>query len=252
MRRFTLLTLTLAAVGIGLGAQPAQAQGNLAHVWTLVPSAGVGQGFETALRSHMQWRSEAGDPWQWTVYTVETGPNNGAYVLRSSGHSWADFDAYDAGFGPEAGLRVAATFGDMIASAEHQITASDTTRSRLAPDMSEMNLFNVVSWYPRAGQGQAVNEALGKFMDVIVENDLPDYYVFTNVASGNSGPSAITAVFFEPNWAGFEDDGVLQGLMIEKYGEDGMEEIGEQFGASLARTEDYVLRLRRDLSMGGN
>lgn len=134
MRRLTLLTITLAAVGIGLGAEHAQAQGNLADVWTLVPKPGVGQGFEAALRDHMQWRTEAGDPWQWSVYTVETGPDVGAYVVRSSNHSWADFDAYDAGFGPEAGLRVAASFGDMIESAEHQITASDTARSRRAPD----------------------------------------------------------------------------------------------------------------------
>ena len=67
-----------------------------------------------------------------------------------------------------------------------------------------------------------------------------------------SGPLATTAVFFGPNWAGFEDDGALQGLMLEKYGEDEMEEIGEQFNTSVARVEDYVLRLRRDLSMGGN
>ena len=253
MRRFTLLTLALAAVGIGLGAGHAQGQqGTLADVWTLVPRAGVGQGFEAALRDHMEWRTEAGDPWQWTVYTVETGPDVGAYVVRSGGRSWADFDAYESDFGPEAGIRVAATFGDMIESVDHRITARDTARTRYAPDMSEINLFTVVNFYPRAGQTQTVNETINKFLAAIVENDLPQYYAFSSVASGSTGPAVITAVFFETNWAGFEDDGALEEAMVEMYGEDEAQAIGEQFGTSIARVEDFVLRVRRDLSMGGS
>lgn len=115
-----------------------------------------------------------------------------------------------------------------------------------------MNLFNVVNFYPRAGQTQAVNELLNKFLAVITESDHPAYYVFTCVASGSTGPAVITGVFFETNWAGFEEDTAMQEMMVEMYGAEEMQAMGEQFGNSIARVEDYVLRLRRDLSMGGN
>ncbi|HSG07189.1 MAG TPA: hypothetical protein VLA36_02450 [Longimicrobiales bacterium] len=252
MRTSTLITSAVAVLSIGAFAPPTLAQ-NLTDVWVLHPKAGVGNGFEAALRDHMEWRTEAGDPWRWSVYTVETGPDVGAYIIRSSGHSWADFDAYEEGFGPQAGLRVAAGFGNMIQSVEHRIEATDTARTRAAPNPDDMNLFNVVTWYPRAGQMETLNNVINKFFSAIEEHDHPTYYTVLNTASGSQGPPSITVAFHNANWAGFADpDPSIMDIMQETYSEEEMEEIQEQFGQAMARAEDYVVRLRRDLSGGGS
>ena len=252
MRMSTLITSAVAVLSLGAFAPPTHAQ-NLTDVWILKPKAGVGMGFEAALRDHMEWRTEAGDPWRWNVYTVETGPDVGTYLIRSSGHTWADFDAYEDGFGPQAGLRVAAGFGDMIQSVEHRIEATDTARTRAAPNPDDMNLFNVVTWYARAGQMEMLNEALDKFLSAIKEHDHPTYYTVLTTASGSQGPPSITVVFHEANWADFaESDPTIMEIMQETYSETEMKEIQEQFGMAMARAEDYVVRHRRDLSGGGS
>ena len=99
---------------------------------------------------------------------------------------------------------------------------------------------------------QALNETLSKYLEVIDENDLPVYFGFSSVASGSTGPPVVSAVFFEANWAGLDGDDGVQDAMTERYGEEELEELGQQFGESIARVEDFLLRWRRDLSMGGN
>jgi hypothetical protein len=243
------LAVAIAAFGLLLCAPDAQAQNNVADVWIVTPAADVGQGFEAALRDHMQWRTEAGDPWQWNVYSVETGSRVGTYAIRSSGHSWADFDAYDAGFGPEGGMRVAASFGPMIESVEHQIVVADTARTRMPADFSEINIIQVVTWNLRPGQD--FNAAVDHYLEVIEENDLPMYYTFESVASGMEGGPSVMAAFFYRNWAEMGDPNEAFNEALEaRYGDE-LQEVAQQFAATYRSMDTWVVRARRDLSMGG-
>jgi hypothetical protein len=73
---------------------------NLSRAYHAVPKAGMAAQFEAAVNAHTQWRKDNGDPWTWGVSVYDTGEHFGTYSVFSGGHSWADFDAYDAGFGP--------------------------------------------------------------------------------------------------------------------------------------------------------
>ncbi len=138
--------LAAAVLVIGLTLAPGQLQAqNIAQVWTVKPVAGSGAGFESALRDHIAWRKANGETWNWTTYQVVTGPNQGDYVIRSGDHTWADFDEYDAGFGPKGGLAFGAMVLPLTASASMTITATDATKLRLPDDMAEYNLFTVVT-----------------------------------------------------------------------------------------------------------
>ncbi len=201
------------------------------------------------MRDHVEWRKANGETWNWTTYQVVTGPNQGDYVLRSGSHMWADFDEYDAGFGPEGGLAYGATVLSLTASASMVITSSDTTKMRLPDDLAEYNLLNVITWALVPGREAAFNEAIDKYHAAITEADAPIYYVFVNPIAGSTGPS-ITLVIFEKNWAGFaEDDPTLNEIMTEKYGEDGFAEIVEQISSSIVSEETQIVRLRPDLSI---
>ena len=99
---------------------PAQ---TIAMTYTLTPKAGSGAGFETALKRHMEWRVDNGDPWVWEIYQVATGDDLGAYVARSPGHTWADIDAYEASdFQPAAEAHFGATVGPLMASESSTIS----------------------------------------------------------------------------------------------------------------------------------
>ena len=239
-----------AILTIGLTLAPGQLRAqNLAQVWTLKPTPGSGAGFEAALRQHMEWRKANGETWNWTMFQIVTGPNQGDYVALSGGHMWADFDEYDAGFGPKGGLNYGATVSPLTASATMTVSATDTTKTRLPEDVDEYNLRNVVTWTLVPGRGRAFREAVDKYHAAITEADAPIYYVFINPIAGSTGPS-ITGVFLEKNWADFAPiDPTLAEIMTEKYGEEEFEAIQEQINSSVVSTETQILRRRRDLSI---
>ena len=102
MRTKALLSLVVATAAVMLTGIPAHAQdATYARSYTVTPKDGMVPQFEAALQAHTRWRTENNDPWTWGVSTFEVGEAVGRYAIRSGGHSWADFDAYDAGFGPE-------------------------------------------------------------------------------------------------------------------------------------------------------
>ncbi len=248
MRLVRPLAWAILAIGLTLAPGQLRAQ-NLAQVWTLKPTPGSGAGFEAALRQHMEWRKANGETWNWTMYQIVTGPNQGDYVARSGGHTWADFDAYDAGFGPEGGLNYGATVSPLTASASMTVSITDTTKARLPEDVDEYNLLNVITWTLVPGRGRAFREVVDKYHAAITEADAPFYYVFVNPIAGSTGPS-ITGVFFEKNWAGFApSDPTLAEIMTEKYGEEEFEAIQEQLNSSVVSTETQILRRRQDLSI---
>lgn len=248
MRLVRPLAAAVIAIGLTLAPSLLEAQ-NLAQVWTLKPAMGSGAAFESALKDHIEWRKANGETWNWTTYQVVTGPDQGDYVIRSGDHTWADFDDYDAGFGPEGGFAYGATVLPLTASASMVITNSDTTKMRLPDDLDEYNMLNVITWNLKPGSGSAFNEAVGSYHEAITEADFPAYYVFINPVAGTTGPS-ITGVFFEKNWAGFAaDDPTMEQMMTEKYGEDGFAEIVEQLNSAVVSSESQIVRLRRDLSI---
>ena len=248
MRLVRPLAAAVIAIGLTLAPSLLEAQ-NLAQVWTLKPAMGSVAAFESAFRDHVEWRKANGETWNWTTYQVVTGPDQGDYVIRSGDHTWADFDDYDAGFGPEGGFAYGATVMPLTASASMVITNSDTTKMRLPDDLDEYNMLNVVTWMLKPGHEVAFNEAIDKYVTAITEADAPIYYVFINPVAGSIGPS-ITAVIFEKNWAGFEEgDPSMNELMTEKYGEDGFAEIVEQLTSSIVSEETQIVRRRPDLSI---
>ena len=46
----------------------------LAEMWMMVPKAGHAQELNEALKKHMDFRSEQGDPWRWDAYDGGPGP----------------------------------------------------------------------------------------------------------------------------------------------------------------------------------
>ncbi|GMR12663.1 MAG: hypothetical protein BMS9Abin29_0854 [Gemmatimonadota bacterium] len=250
MRLERSLAAAVLAIGLTLALAPGQLEAqNIAQVWTVKPAAGASTGFESAFRDHMEWRKANGETWNWITYEVVTGPNRGDYIVRSGDHTWADFDEYEAGFGPKGGFSFGATVMPLVASATMTITATDATKLRLPDDMAEYNLFRVITWNLKPGRERAFNKAVDQYHEAITEADAPTYYAFVNPVAGAAGPS-VTGVFFEKNWAGFAgDDPTMEEMMIEKYGEDGFAEIVEQISSSMVSSESQVIRVRWDLSI---
>ncbi len=245
-----VLPTILVALLLAVMSQSAWAQAsNLAQLYTFSPKQGMSVGFESALKQHVEWRMQNNDPWSWTTYQVIQGDNLGDFVVRSADHGWADFDAYDAGFGPKGSVQFLATVGPLMESETSSITALDTAHVRLPEDLAAITLIQVITYQVKPDQGQKFNEAIGKIHDAIVKKDYPVHYVFVNQVVGGAGPAVTLVVLFE-NWAAFEDpDQPMAALLAEVYGQEEAGKIFEEFSGSFTSVESSVLRVRPDLSV---
>ena len=78
----TLLALSvLVLVGTSAHAQEA----TIARNYVVTPKDGMVAQFEAAVKSHLQWRVDNGDPWTWGVSTVEVGQGDSQLLMRADG-----------------------------------------------------------------------------------------------------------------------------------------------------------------------
>jgi hypothetical protein len=57
---------------------------------------GDNEKFETTMKRHWAWHEKRGETWNYFVWTVDTGKNEGAYQLASFGHTWKEVDESNA------------------------------------------------------------------------------------------------------------------------------------------------------------
>lgn len=245
-----LVTAALsAALALSLAPAPDAEAQDLARFYQVSPkNAGA---FEAALKTHAQDRIEHDDPWSWMVLQVVVGEDAGDFVYRSGGHSWADFDEYDEGFGAEAGLHYEVNVEPLVADARTWIARTDTANGRVPPDsvFPDVNLIEVITYYIEPGMMQQFNEVVSAIHGAIEDADWPVYYAWAEPVSGLKGPQKTLAIFAE-NWAGFEEpDTPMMEMLQDELGEDETQQLMQQFGASFRAVESAVLRWRKDLSV---
>lgn len=246
MRLSNPLPVVALAFLFALVPRAADAQ-NLARLYTVSPKEGAD--LAAAIQEHAQWRAENGDPWTWGVYEVMTGENLGSFVIRSGGHSWADFDAYDQGeFAEAAGAHYDATMAPAVGSISSVITIADTAHRRLPESFENIQLYSVITWYLKPDKVQDFQSAIGQIHDAIVQTDWPARYAFASVASGAAGPQTSLVLFYE-DWAAFEEpETTFDQMLAEVYGEEAGA-IFEKFAASYRWEESFIMRIRPDLSV---
>ena len=229
---------------------PAPAQ-DLTMVWEFRVKAGSEAAFEEAVKAHMEFREANGDPWEWHWYQQMIGKDPGTYMVRSSGHSWADFDRDMGGeFDEVAGNHWNATVQPLVEEVWNLIDQEDSELSRLPENMDPYTLFNVSVFYLKPDQIMAFSEAVGKYKQVILDHDFPFYWVVQSAVAGADGP-AMALVGFAERWADMAEDPAMEAALVETYGEDGAQELFQQFYGSFHYFENYIGMLRPDLSGGG-
>jgi hypothetical protein len=245
VRRFLL---SLAVLGVALPAGQAAAQ-NVARTYWFTPPPGKTAAFEQALKSHVAWRNEAGDPWSWSVYQVVNGEKLGTFMARSDGHAWADLDAYDGGFGPKGSERFGADVAPHLATETSLITVADTAHMILPDEPEGYAMVEVVTFHLKADQAQAFDRAIDRVHKAIVASKWPVHYAWEMPVNGGRGEDRLLAIF-HPDWADFEPtEPSMEAMLAEQLGQDQAMELFRSMAGSYWETTSMVLRYRPDLSI---
>lgn len=255
MRTKVLLSLVVSTAAVMLiGIIPAHAQdATYARTYAVTPKEGMDAQFEAALRDHVQWRNENNDPWSWGVSTVEVGEMLGQYGLRSGGHSWADFDAYDAGFGPRGLVHWNATVAPLVQSISSTITTANEAISNRPPAGRTTAFVNIVTFQLRAGRELQFLQGITSATKILKEHNFGEYYVWTSpVLGGGPGPS-MSLVSFHTSWADMaEPNPTFQAILMQALGEAEFMEWTNELGETYRGTESVTRRLRPDLGVNQN
>ena len=248
--RFLCSLLVLLLLGLAGGAgQEALAQDqkdNIAMHFDVKVKPGMNAAFEAALKQHMAWRQQHSDPWTWQVYQVTVGDRLGEYGLRSTGHTWADLDAYQA-WGLAARDHFYANVMPYIETLTNQIAMVDPDVVRWPEDMSRYQLFAVETFHLKPGQDLAFAQMVKKIHTAIGEHDYPIHYA---MIWNRVGGEANTVTFVEPheNWASMQGPEKDWGtFMVEAFGEEEAMKLHGAFSETWESMDLMVVRLRADL-----
>jgi hypothetical protein len=248
MTRTTLRSIAALGCAVILNSTNVLAQdNNLARTYQVVPKAGLGAQFEAALRTHIQWRMDNGDPWGWGVSTMETGDDFGDYSIRSGGHSYADFDAYDAGFNSRGTLHWQATVAPLIESMTSTISARHEAISKPTPAGTQLALVTVTKFQLRPGREQAFNRLITQAMD-LVRDELPGYWDWASPVSGGGPGPYMILVGLNTSWSDMQEpDPAFAAIMARKLGQNEFEQWTQDVGETYRGVEIWTQRLRPDL-----
>ncbi len=255
MRTKVLLSLVVSTAAVMLtGIIPAHAQdATYARTYAVTPKDGMVAQFEAALKSHVQWRTENSDPWTWGVSTVEVGEALGQFGIRSGGHSWADFDAYDAGFGPAGLVHWNATVAPLVESVSSTITTANEAISNRPPAGRATAFVNIQSFQLRPGREPQFLQGITSATKILKEHNFGGYYVWTSpVLGGGPGPS-MSLVSFHTSWADMADPNpTFAAIMVQALGQDGFMEWTNELGETYREVESITRRVRPDLGVNQN
>lgn len=242
--RSTLFTLALLPL-----CQTATAQQRVARLYVMKTLPGHGMQFEQALAAHAEWRRQHHDPWSWSVSQVVAGSDLGVWFIRSAGHTWADLDAYDAGFARESLEPFMRDVAPHLENISSMVTTADTVNVRWPTDQAAIRFVQLVDFYLIPGKRDQFMEVVGKFHQAIVKTDFPTHYSFNWSEAGGPGDVIRLALPYN-SWADMAPPETPMGAMIaEVYGPEEAKAMGERFDATYRRVETTVLMLRPDLSV---
>ena len=249
MRNIKVIAALFAALWLGVGSQSVFAQANnIARIYFVDVKTGHGPEFEAALKEHVQWRKQAGDPWTWIVHQVVNGENLGDFVIRSGDHTWADLDSY-AEFLAKGGEEFNKTVLPHVESISSAITSVDTTNINWYPNNDDVNLISVTTYRLKPGSGQAFTQAVNKIHKAIMENQYETYYAFEWNVNGPAG-LAVSLILPCKNWAEMQGpDEALPAFLARVMGPETAQKVFEEFAGTYHSRESLVVQVRRDLSV---
>ena len=250
-----MLKRVLAAMGVPVAllllfAPTADAQ-DLAQLYRFTPSEGKGSAVRTALQAHSAWRAEQGDPWSWLVFQEVQGPNLGDWIVFSPGHSWADFEAYDQGFGPRGGQHFAATVTPLLESVTSEILRVDEELTNALDDATGYNLFRITNWdLDHARQGQ-FNQSVARVIQSYPQGGEQYIRTYWDVLIGPNQPRKRSAQWFR-DWVDLANAPTPATSLIEEYGQEEAAQILDAFRESVNSSQTYILRVYPDMAVPGS
>jgi O-acetyl-ADP-ribose deacetylase (regulator of RNase III) len=225
---------------------------NLCRVYFTKPKAGQAAQYEAGRKKHNQFHASQHDTWTWNTYTIETGDNTGNYVISTCGHSWKDFDDWEAKMG-KADLADAAVNLAPASESTHDgfyLYRADMSLAPANQPPAPMTAVTIFALHPQAaadfiGAIKQINDALQK------QPDWPKTSGWLQLVNGGEGPTFVL-LSGKKNWADFAPQSKsVADVLTETYGKEQSDAILKTLRDTIAHVYTETATYRPDLSYTG-
>jgi hypothetical protein len=232
-----------AAVAAAMAPQPE----SVSRVHFIKVKAGMDARFIQGAKAHIEWHRKMKDPWVWTAFYVETGPDTGTYGWVTQGRKWADFDAFDATLLAGDNENVGMTMGPYIDSHRMGMSVGLPNFSNPSAPGATFPLVSVEHFtvYPHKRVDFMV--AISRAHAALQAGGFKPNYSWSVQVSGNEG-LVFNLTLPRANWAGMADDPSFMRIMNEQLGEAGAAALFQSFDEATITSHAWTARILPDLS----
>lgn len=215
--------------------------------WTMVPKTGHGEEFETALKAHLAYRSEKGDPRHWDTYVPVTGDDLNRYVVRSCCDVWAEQDSYRTWSQENLGNHFNETVHPHVDSYTHNFGELDMANSHWDEGV-DASYVGVTYWDIKSGHGAQANEAISAMSTMAKENNWPRNWSWSYPVGGSNSVMLATPFKNFADMAPMEEN-FYQFAKKHLKSEKKADAMFKDFNGSFSSSHYGIWRHRKDLSM---
>jgi hypothetical protein len=227
----------------------AQNANNVCRIYFSTPKPGMGQQYEAGRQKHMQFHRAQKDTWTWNTYVIETGDNTGTYVTSSCGHSWKDFDEWEARMGKADTADGATNLSPNVGGGRNgfYVYRSDMSLAPANQPPAPMTAVTIYVLNPGAAPDfiaavKKINDALGK------QSDWPKTSGWLQLANGGEGPTFVL-LNSRKNWADFAPlRKTTADVLTETYGKETSDQVQKTIRDCTAHVFTEEAAYRPDLS----
>jgi hypothetical protein len=191
MRALTLSVVVVTLIAVPSAARAQQptpdqvTQVNVQHVGNVAQ-------YEAARKQHMAWHKAQGDSWAWNVYEVTTGPETGAYVIATGGHTWAEHDTWNAKMGAGDSADAQKTMAGTIEGTTTSYWVMLPAQSRAPATPATSRYLAITYFQAKPGHGTALEAAVAKIKGALDAAKYAPHSIWYRLGSG--GPGGLYAV----------------------------------------------------------
>jgi len=243
------LAQTGSSTGSNTQAINAQNANNVCRIYFSTPKPGADQQYEAGRKRHMQFHRAQKDTWTWNTFAVETGDNTGVYVTSSCGHSWKDFDEWEARMGKADTADGATNLTPYVQSGRNGFYVYRADMSLAAANQPPAPLTAVTIFVLHPGTVPDFVDAIKKVNDAVSKQaDWPKTSGWLQLLNGGEGPTFVL-LNSRKNWADFAPlPKSLPDVLNEAYGKETSDQLQKIIRDSTARQYTEAATYRADLS----
>ncbi len=214
--------------------------------WTMVPKADHGNEFEAALKAHMAYRVEKGDPRQWHVYRPVTGSEMNRYTVRSCCDTWAEQDSYRKWTQENIGNHFNETVHPHVEKYMHNFSESDMENSHWGEN-TDASYVGVTVWNIKQGKGRQANESITAMSTLAKENNWSRNFSWSYPVGGSNRVMLATPHSNFADMAPMEEN--FYQFAVKHMNEKKADAMFEKFNDSFSDSDYAIWRHDKELSM---